>query len=61
MIYKHACALGCEGIVEATGLNYRSGRANHWIKSRTRQRVRREAEEDCGDKRARGGDKLRDE
>ena len=33
IIYKHACALGCEGIVsKRLGSPYRSGRANFWIK-----------------------------
>ena len=33
IIYKHACALGCEGIVsKRLGSPYRSGRADCWIK-----------------------------
>jgi hypothetical protein len=33
IIYKHACALGCEGIVsKRLGSPYRSGRANCWLK-----------------------------
>jgi bifunctional non-homologous end joining protein LigD len=33
MIYKHACALGCEGIVsKRLGSPYRAGRSAHWLK-----------------------------
>jgi len=33
IIYKHACALGCEGIVsKRLGSPYRPGRADCWIK-----------------------------
>ena len=33
IIYKHACALGCEGIVsKRVGSMYRSGRAVRWLK-----------------------------
>jgi bifunctional non-homologous end joining protein LigD len=33
VIYKHACALGCEGIVsKRLGSTYRSGRVNDWLK-----------------------------
>jgi bifunctional non-homologous end joining protein LigD len=33
MIFKHACALGCEGIVsKRLGSTYRAGRVNHWRK-----------------------------
>jgi hypothetical protein len=32
-IYKHACALGCEGIVsKRLGSPYGVGRSDHWIK-----------------------------
>jgi bifunctional non-homologous end joining protein LigD len=32
-IYKHACALGCEGIVsKRLGTPYRAGRSPHWLK-----------------------------
>jgi ATP-dependent DNA ligase len=32
-IYKHACALGCEGIVsKRLGYPYRSGWVYHWLK-----------------------------
>jgi bifunctional non-homologous end joining protein LigD len=33
IIYKHACALGCEGIVsKRLGTPYRAGRSAHWLK-----------------------------
>jgi bifunctional non-homologous end joining protein LigD len=33
MIFKYACALGCEGIVsKRLGSRYRAGRSKHWIK-----------------------------
>jgi ATP-dependent DNA ligase len=33
IIYKHACALGCEGIVSnRLGSTYRSGRGVSWLK-----------------------------
>jgi hypothetical protein len=33
IIYRHACALGCEGIVsKRLGSPYRSGRCDHWLK-----------------------------
>ncbi len=58
IIFEHACALGCEGIVsKRLGSHYRSGRVDHWlkIKNPAAPAVRREAEEDWGDKRwARG-------
>ncbi len=35
IIYKHAYALGCEGIVsKRLGWPYRSGRADRWVKIR---------------------------
>ena len=35
VIYKHACALGCEGIVsKRLGSPYRAGRSAHWLKVR---------------------------
>ena len=49
MIYKHACALGCEGIVsKRVGSLYRAGRSAHWlkIKNPAAPAVKREAEED---------------
>jgi bifunctional non-homologous end joining protein LigD len=33
VIYKHACALGCEGIAsKRLGSPYRAGRSAHWLK-----------------------------
>jgi ATP-dependent DNA ligase len=52
--YKHACALGCEGIVsKRLGSAYRSGRVDHWLKVKNpaAPAVRREAEEDWSGKR----------
>ena len=35
-MFKHACALGCEGIVsKRTGSRYRSGRSREWLKFKT--------------------------
>jgi bifunctional non-homologous end joining protein LigD len=48
-IYKHACALGCEGIVsKRLGSPYRAGRSAHWLKVKNpaAPAVKREAEED---------------
>lgn len=48
-IYKHACKLGCEGIVsKRLGSPYRSGRSLHWVKVKNPMApaVTREAEED---------------
>jgi bifunctional non-homologous end joining protein LigD len=57
-IFKHACSLGCEGIVsKRLGSTYRAGRVDHWVKVKnpTAPAVKREAEEDWGSKRwARG-------
>jgi ATP-dependent DNA ligase len=53
-IFKHACALGCEGIVsKRRGSPYRSGRGVYWVKVKNpaAPAVRREAEEDWGRKR----------
>jgi bifunctional non-homologous end joining protein LigD len=50
-IFKHACALGCEGIVsKRLGSPYRSGRSAHWMKVKNPKApaVRREAEGDWG-------------
>jgi bifunctional non-homologous end joining protein LigD len=50
-IYKHACALGCEGIVsKRLGTSYRAGRSAHWlkIKNPAAPAAKREAEEDWG-------------
>jgi bifunctional non-homologous end joining protein LigD len=49
VVYKHACALGCEGIVsKRLGSSYRAGRSAHWlkIKNPAAPAVKREAEED---------------
>jgi ATP-dependent DNA ligase len=51
VVFKHACALGCEGIVSKRfGSPYRSGRVEHWlkIKNLAAPAVKREAEEDWG-------------
>ena len=48
-VFKHACALGCEGIVsKRIGSTYRSGRTDHWLKVKNpaAPAARREAEED---------------
>ena len=45
-IFKHACALGCEGIVsKRLGSHYRSGRVDHWLKIKNPEApaVKREA------------------
>jgi ATP-dependent DNA ligase len=58
IIFKHACTLGCEGIVsKRLGSPYRSGRSADWIKVKNpaAPAVRRETEEDWAPKRkARG-------
>jgi bifunctional non-homologous end joining protein LigD len=49
VVFKHACALGCEGIVsKRLGSRYRSGRSGDWLKCKNpgAPAVRREAEED---------------
>jgi bifunctional non-homologous end joining protein LigD len=49
VIYKHACALGCEGIVsKRLSSPYRGGRSVHWlkIKNQSAPAVRRLEEED---------------
>ena len=49
IIFKHACALGCEGIgSKRLGSPYRSGRVNHWLKVKNpaAPAVKREAEEE---------------
>ena len=49
MIYKHACALGCEGIVsKRLGSPYRAGRSAYWLKVKNlaAPAVKRETEED---------------
>jgi bifunctional non-homologous end joining protein LigD len=54
IIFKHACKLGCEGIVsKRLSSLYRAGRSQHWLKIKNPKApaVRREAEEDWGNKR----------
>ena len=54
MIFKHACTLGCEGIVsKRLDSPYSSGRSPHWVKVKNPKApaVKREAEEDWGGKR----------
>ena len=49
IVYRHACALGCEGIVsKRLGSSYRPGRSDHWVKVKNpaAPAVKREAEED---------------
>ncbi|HEY2533738.1 MAG TPA: hypothetical protein VGJ20_38420 [Xanthobacteraceae bacterium] len=49
IIYRHACKLGCEGIVsKRLGSLYRSGRSKQWLKVKNpaAPAVKREAEED---------------
>jgi bifunctional non-homologous end joining protein LigD len=49
IIYKHACSLGCEGIVsKRLGSPYRAGRSGHWlkVKNSAAPAVRRLEEED---------------
>jgi bifunctional non-homologous end joining protein LigD len=49
IIYKRACALGCEGIVsKRLGTTYRAGRSPHWLKIKNPDTpaVRRLEEED---------------
>jgi bifunctional non-homologous end joining protein LigD len=49
VIFKHACALGCEGIVsKRLGSPYRAGRSDHWLKIKNPDApaVRRLEEED---------------
>jgi bifunctional non-homologous end joining protein LigD len=51
VVFKHACALGCEGIVsKRLGSRYRSGRSKDWLKFKNPNApaVRRESEEDWG-------------
>ena len=52
IVFKHACALGCEGIVSKR-LGSRSGHSRDWIKSKNpaAPAVKREAEEDWGKER----------
>jgi len=51
VVFKHACALGCEGIVsKRLGSRYRAGRTRDWLKFKNpaAPAVKREAEEDWG-------------
>jgi len=51
VVFKQACALGCEGIVsKRLGSPYRAGRADCWVKVKNpaAPAVKREAEEDWG-------------
>jgi bifunctional non-homologous end joining protein LigD len=51
VVFQHACALGCEGIVsKRLGSRHRSGPSPDWLKFKNPQApaVRREAEEDWG-------------
>jgi bifunctional non-homologous end joining protein LigD len=53
ILFAHACKLGCEGIVsKRRGSPYRSGRSKHWVKVKNPKApaVKREAEEDWGNK-----------
>jgi ATP-dependent DNA ligase len=54
VVFKHACALGCEGIVsKRLGSRYRSGRSKDWLKFKNPNApaAKREAEEDWGKER----------
>jgi bifunctional non-homologous end joining protein LigD len=51
IIFKQACAMGCEGIVsKRLGYPYRSSRVDHWlkIKNPAAPAVKRKAEEELG-------------
>jgi bifunctional non-homologous end joining protein LigD len=51
VVFRHACALGCEGIVsKRLGSRYVSGRTRNWLKFKNpaAPAVDREAEEDWG-------------
>jgi bifunctional non-homologous end joining protein LigD len=53
-VFEHACKFGCEGIVsKRLGSTYRSGRSSHWVKVKNPKApaVKRETEEDWGNKR----------
>jgi ATP-dependent DNA ligase len=53
IVFQHACALGCEGIVsKRLGSHYRSGRVDYWLKVKNpaSPAVKREAVEDWSDK-----------
>jgi bifunctional non-homologous end joining protein LigD len=60
-VFEQACALGCEGIVsKRLGSHYRSGRVDHWLKIKNplAPAVKREREEEWGDKRWARGRRL---
>jgi ATP-dependent DNA ligase len=51
IVYRHACALGCEGIVsKRLGSPYHSGRSPNWIKVKNPKApaILREAEKEWG-------------
>jgi bifunctional non-homologous end joining protein LigD len=50
IVFKHACKLGCEGIVSKRLGSPYSGRSPHWVKVKNPKApaVKREAEEDWG-------------
>jgi ATP-dependent DNA ligase len=55
-LFRHACKLGCEGIVsKRLGSRYRSGRSKDWLKVKNPDApaVKRKAEEDWGKDRRR--------
>jgi ATP-dependent DNA ligase len=55
-VFRHACALGCEGIVsKRLGSPYRSGRSKDWLKFKNPDApaVKHEAEEEWGHERRR--------
>jgi bifunctional non-homologous end joining protein LigD len=61
IVFRQACALGCEGIVsKRLGTPYRSGRVDYWLKMKNpvEPAVKREAEEDWGEKRKCSGHRL---
>jgi bifunctional non-homologous end joining protein LigD len=54
VVFRHACQLGFEGIVsKRLGSPYHSGRSRHWLKMKNPNApaVKRESEEDWGNKR----------
>src|SRR5215469_10048294 len=58
IVFGEACRLGCEGIVsKRLGSTYRSGRSPLWLKVKNPNApaVKREAEEDWGNKRSSNG------
>jgi ATP-dependent DNA ligase len=53
IVLKHACALGCEGIVsKRLGSRYRSGRSRDWVKLKNPNApaVKRGSQEDWGER-----------